>query len=106
MLKVYTHENGFIVGNARNILERAGIPCTLRNEYASSGIGDLSPLETWPELWVLDDADYERAVQLLEDTFAAHSPRWHWYCPHCGELNAPAFELCWQCGTEAPDLAR
>lgn len=98
MKKIYTHENRFIVWNAKNILENEGITCVVQNEYASSGIGDLSPFETWPELWILDDAETERATLILEEAFHAPRHRRAWRCPKCHEINGPAFEICWQCG--------
>lgn len=98
MKKIYTHENRFIVWNAKNILENEGIDCVVQNEYASSGIGDLSPFETWPELWVLDDNEAERAADIIDDAFNARQRRRAWRCPKCHEINGPAFEICWKCG--------
>ena len=64
MKKVFTHPNSLIVGNARSLLEEAGIQAELRNEFASSAMGETAPLETWPELWV-GEGDYEQARDLL-----------------------------------------
>lgn len=55
MKKVFTHENRLIVFNLKNLLQEQGIECLVKNEFASGGVGDLSPFETWPELWVLND---------------------------------------------------
>ncbi len=100
MKKVFTHQNPLIVGNARNLLEERGIAAELRNEFASSAMGETAPLETWPELWV-GDADYERARELL-DTALVERGSADWTCGRCGEANGAAFELCWQCGAPAP----
>jgi hypothetical protein len=99
MKLVYTHENRFFVFNAKNIVENAGIDVVLKNEYAAGGIGDLAPIEAWPELWVLSEADYDTAVNIIEKAFKKDA-RADWVCPNCGEKNDAAFELCWQCQCE------
>lgn len=102
MKKVYTNENRFLVGNARNILEVDGIEVTLRNEHASSAMGELSPIDTWMELWVVHDRDYDRACTILDNALSdASAPAWT--CGGCGEANDASFELCWQCGATGPE---
>lgn len=102
MKKVYTNENRFLVGNARNILEAEGIEVTLRNEHASSAMGELSPIDTWMELWVVDEGDYDRACNIL-DTALSETTAPEWACDSCGEMNDASFELCWQCGAVGPE---
>jgi hypothetical protein len=94
---VFTHENPLIVGNARGVLEAAGIDVVVRNEFAQGGLGELSVFDTWPELWVLADLDYRRAVAVLEASVIDRGEE-GWSCDACGETNGAAFELCWHCG--------
>ncbi len=54
MKLVYTNENRFIVNNAKNIVEAAGITVTLKNEFSVGGIGELSAFDAWLELWVVE----------------------------------------------------
>tara|TARA_R110002110_G_scaffold91264_2_gene237508 strand:- start:127042 stop:127377 length:336 start_codon:yes stop_codon:yes gene_type:complete len=99
MKLVYTHPNNILVAQARTALEFAGIDCTLRNQYAAGALGELAPIETWPELWVLRDRDYERAITVLENARqSTHEADWH--CSHCSGENPGSFETCWQCGRE------
>ena len=65
VIKIYTHENRLILFNIRNLLQAEGIETTVRNEFSSSAVGDLSPFETWPELWLLRDEDLPRAQRIL-----------------------------------------
>ncbi len=65
MIKVFTHENRLILFNVKNLLEAEGIETVVRNEFSSSAVGDLSPFETWPELWLLHDEDLPRARAIL-----------------------------------------
>jgi hypothetical protein len=99
MKLIYTHENRFLVGNAQNILEQAGIKVVWKNEYASGAIGELSAFDTWPELWVIEDADYGRAQDIIIHALSAtNAPEW--ICSNCNETNDAAFEYCWNCQTE------
>lgn len=103
MKKVYTSENRFLVANARNILEAEGLEVVLRNEHASSAMGELSPIDTWMELWVVNERDYDRACTVLDGALSdASEPGWN--CDACGEHNDASFELCWQCGVSRDAL--
>lgn len=97
MKKVFTHENRLILFNMKNVLEDNGIECLVKNEFASGGVGDLAPFETWPELWV-DEDDAEKA----QGIFAGlnQSDQSDWSCARCGETNASSFKICWNCATE------
>ena len=101
MQLLYTNENRFLVYNILNLMEREGISTLLKNEYASSAAGDLAPHETWLELWVREEADFNRAKQIMEQAFDPKGSAW--FCPHCQEHNDASFEFCWQCQTERPD---
>ena len=97
MKKLYTHENRMILFNLKNLLEESGIKTRVRNEFVGGGIGDLPAFDTWPELWVINDLDYDRALQLIEDA-SADSPTASWRCRKCGETNEGQFAACWNCG--------
>lgn len=99
MKLVFTHPNHFAVSNARNLVQRRGIQCEVRNEFAGGAIGELAPIDTWPELWVIDDRDYDQAIKLI-DSAQARADEEDWYCGNCGERNAATFELCWNCARE------
>lgn len=105
MKLVYTHENRFLVGNAQNILEQAGIRVVWKNEFSSGAIGEISPFDTWPELWVVEDTDYQQAINILSNAFnTSTAPEWQ--CTQCHEHNDAAFETCWNCQTEKVELAQ
>lgn len=102
MKLIYTHENRLLVELARSKLELAGIPVFMKNEFAQGGSGDLAPHQTWPELWLERERDFERAQKLLADTDTLDS----WRCPRCGEENGAAFDYCWNCGQPQPARQR
>ena len=97
---IYTHENRLLVNNIQNILENANIAVTLKNEYAAGASGDLSFLNTWLEVWVLNDDDYETAMDIIKTSFNNTSIE-DWICNQCSEANTPSFELCWNCQYES-----
>ena len=101
MKLVYTHPALIVVSQARSVLELQGIKCSLRNEYAAGAIGELSPLDAWPELWVLEDRDWQRATRALEHMLTETGEA-DWPCGRCGNGNPATFETCWHCAAERP----
>ena len=87
------HQTLLMVANIKNLLEAAHIPCELRNEYAAGGVGELSFIDTWPELWVALE-DVALAKKLISEYQA--TSELDWQCS-CGEINGAAFGSCWHC---------
>ncbi len=101
MKKVYSHENGFISANIKNILEAENIKTVVKNEYASSAIGEISALDAWVEIWVLHDKDYDKAHHIINQRFSQIGDQ-EWTCNNCQEMNDASFQVCWQCTNEKP----
>ena len=99
MKLVYTHPNSIVLAQARSSLELAGIKCILRNEFAAGAIGELAPIDAWPELWVVRDRDYERARLAIEQSHAEVEEA-DWKCRHCGSNSPATFDFCWSCAGE------
>ena len=99
MKMVYTHENRLLVSHAKNLLEDAGFPVLLKNEFSSGAMGEMSPFDIWLEVWVHNDEDYGRAFHLIEQALSSAAAD-DWRCVVCGENNDASFELCWQCQGE------
>jgi hypothetical protein len=82
------------------LLEEAGIPCMIRNENLAMAMGEL-PLSESPELWIINDDDYPRAKELIENWQNARpEPQDPWVCPQCSETIEGQFTSCWKCGAE------
>ena len=101
MEKVFTHENSLIVFNIKNVLEDHGIECLIKNEFSSGGAGVLSPLETWPEIWVDNKIQADRAEKIIDDALKEQSTGSEWVCSECGESNSSNFNMCWNCNKQA-----
>jgi hypothetical protein len=99
MKLIYTNENIFLVTNAKNILENQNIEVTLKNEFASGAAGLLAPIDTWVELWIVNDADEEKSEIILAQALKQQGEH-DWFCSQCQEKNDASFDTCWQCQNE------
>ena len=99
MKLVYTHENRLLVLNVINILNDHQIKATINKEFASSAAGGLAPIDTWPEAWVLNNSDFDKAKRIIA-TLDIELDQSKWRCSDCQEYNDTTFEYCWNCYTE------
>lgn len=97
MKKLTSAPTAITVHHYRNILTAEGIKSVIRNEHFGSILGDMPFTETWPQLWVVNDLDYDRALQLISDDALTECPSEDWKCTHCGEINEGQFAACWNC---------
>jgi hypothetical protein len=106
MRKVFEHPAAHEVGRLESILNSEGVPTVIKNQNVSSLMGEVPFAAAYPELWVLDDGDYEKALALLRDyhTRITSVLGPDWTCAKCGEAVPSSFGSCWNCG-HAP-LAR
>ena len=95
MKRIFSSHNLALVHHARNLLEAEGVKTKVRNEVLSSAMGEIPPAECQAEVWVLDDADAQRALDALRRPPPA-GPDWR--CAGCGETSGPQFSQCWKCG--------
>ena len=100
VILVHTHPSHIVVAQARSALEQAGIECLVRNEYAVGAIGELAPIDAWPELWITRDRDLERA-QVAIDALKRDNKDPDWDCARCGRPNPGTFEWCWNCARDS-----
>ena len=102
MKKVTSSDSLVTINHYRNVLVSEGIPAFLKNEHFASIMGEVPFQEVWPELWVENDLDYDRALQLIDDArTAGESPPPPWKCKACGEENEGQFSACWNCSKGA-----
>ncbi|RYD18475.1 MAG: DUF2007 domain-containing protein [Verrucomicrobiaceae bacterium] len=99
MTEIYRNHDSATVGVLQNLLEANGIKTYQRNEHAS---GTTAVVDVYPALCVMDEADVERAVQLVRgytevprDEFGPELT-----CPKCGETSPGNFDACWNCGAQ------
>ena len=103
MKKLYSASDTITAGYLQSVLENEGIDCWIKNLSLSGGIGELPPNECWPEIWLRNDGDYNRALALISSIVKPlASSQSAWRCS-CGELLEGQFETCWNCGASRPD---
>jgi len=103
MKKVTSVDSLVTINHYKNLLASEGIRAFIRNEHLGGILGEMPFQEVWPELWVENDLDYDRALQLIDSvTLLDESPSVGWRCAACGADNEGQFAACWQCGTIQP----
>ena len=98
MKKLTSSDSLVTINHWKNILESEGIPCQIRNEHLGSIVGEMPFPEVWPQLWIVNDLDQDRAMQLINADAVDESPSEPWNCGKCGEENEGQFAACWNCG--------
>ncbi len=94
---VYSAANMALVSIFQSLLEERGIKCWIKNESLLTGIGEIPPIETWPQLCV-EDANYLEAKRIVDEALAAKDFANAWKCDSCGEIIEGQFTDCWNCG--------
>jgi hypothetical protein len=79
-----------------DLLRQTGIDASVQRYYTSGIVGEIPPDQALPEVWVHDEADFERARTTLDQLRSL--PYRRWVCTACGELVEGPFEQCWNCG--------
>lgn len=92
MKKIKSSQNITLINFYKEILEANNIATVIKNYYLTGGVGDLPANEVVPELWVIDDDQYDAAKALLKSEKGSA-----WQCK-CGEKIEGQFEQCWNCG--------
>ncbi len=103
MKQVFVSQHLFEVEMRKERLEQAGISSLIKNQRTTGLAGEIPFTEVFPELWVVQDEEYDRARRLLGDGLVALSSNQEgWICPGCDECHESQFATCWKCGLEQP----
>ena len=101
MKKLFTFKIGenAQAGLVKDLLEKDGISCVIRNDKLSTALGMVPFTECYPELWVLNDQDYAKAKEVLDSWLNPRNQLANsWKCSNCGETIEGQFTSCWKCG--------
>ena len=103
MKQVFVSQHLFEVEMCKERLEQAGISSLIKNQRTTGLAGEIPFTEIFPELWVIQNEDYDRARKILEEGLVVlASSQDNWTCPGCGERHESQFAACWKCGQEQP----
>jgi len=106
MIKVFEDFDIALVGHYQSVLESNDIATFMKNQFGTSGAGELPFVEVVPQLWVLNEADADRAnalIKELHDPVTGEQPQ-AWECPECGTPLEASFTHCWKCSAARPEL--
>ena len=104
MIKVFEDFDITLVGHYQSVLESNDIATYMKNQFGTSGAGELPFVEVIPQLWVLNEADAARAKALIRELHDPESQQrvQAWTCPACNTPQEAAFTHCWKCSTARP----
>jgi rubrerythrin len=107
MIKVFEDFDITLVGHYQSVLESQGIATFMKNQFGTSGAGELPFIEVIPQLWILNEADAGRAETLIKELHHTSGIELlqAWDCPVCGTSLEAAFTQCWKCSALRPDPA-
>jgi hypothetical protein len=107
MIKVFEDFDISLVGYYQSVLESNDIGTFMKNQFGTSGAGELPFVEVIPQLWVLDEEKADQAKSLIAELQnpANQSKPLPWKCPDCGEPQEAAFTNCWKCSAAKPDTS-
>ncbi len=97
---VYMAANAIEGNLIRGLLESEGIGVELRGEHlvAYPGVPRASETRVYVQA-----AQQAAARALIRDYERRSAEQRQWRCEECGETNAAAFEICWQCRGPRPE---
>jgi len=103
MKRVYSTDDRIQAGYIQCVLENRNINSWIKNLNLSGAIGELPPIECWPEVWIHDDQDYQLAIKIIQELESpSNFIATPWDC-QCGENIEAQFHVCWKCGSECPE---
>jgi len=101
MKQVYSAQSLMDAQFLKDFISENEIEVMIKGDMLLGAIGEI-PADTTPSVWVLDDADFDRAralVKVFEDREGAVAANASvWKCLECDELIEPQFSQCWNCG--------
>ena len=100
MIRVYIAENLADAHLVYNRIQVEGISAHVFNEHTHGAVGELPFTHTWPEVWIENDDDESRALEIIEATRKASVEEGEIACPKCDQINPINFEICWNCSEE------
>ncbi|MGB3725380.1 MAG: DUF2007 domain-containing protein [Glaciecola sp.] len=98
MQKFYCDYNQVKTRQIKALLDDAGIPSFIKNEFIQGASGEIPPHETLPEIWLIDGSMASLAQTLVDELEQdLKSNEVSWTCGNCKDPNEGQFMICWQC---------
>ena len=98
MIRIYKAANLPQAYLLAGLLRHAGIAIRVFNENAQGGLGEIPFSEAYPEVWIENATDFDKAKAVIAHFESAPVETGSVFCHACKEENPANFELCWKCG--------
>jgi hypothetical protein len=100
MVRIYSAASLPDAHLVRGLLGQAGIDATVFNENLQGGLGEIPFTHAYPEVWIVDDRDLQRAREVIRQIERPAPASGSMICPRCHEGSPGHFQICWNCGEE------
>ena len=97
MRKIYSAATLADAHLVAGLLAQEGIGARVLNENAQGGLGEIPFTHAWPEVWLDDERDRQRALEVIRQIERAATDV-QVACSACQEMNPDNFQVCWNCG--------
>jgi hypothetical protein len=98
MVKIYSAATLPDAHLVRGLLGQAGIDATVFNENLQGGLGEIPFTHAYPEVWIVDDHDLQRAREVIRQIERPAPSSGSVICPRCHEGSPGHFQVCGNCG--------
>ena len=103
MKQVYIAQDNITAHLVKDYLASCYIESIIKGELLLGAVGEI-PANSFPTVWVIDDDDYDKALELVKSFEAGFTENQLfdnvWKCDNCDELIEAQFTQCWKCGRE------
>lgn len=105
MKRLYASQDIVALAQIADALGAKDIRVITRNmNMTGQAAGELPPIVCWPEIWLANENDFERASKILANFLDEYeNPGAAWVCPTCGEHLEGQFGSCWRCASPDDD---
>jgi len=97
VIKAYTAANLQDAHILIGLLHAEGIEARIFNASAQGGLGEIPFVQAYPEIWLVNPGDQDRARRLFEAFEQPADGAEPVPCISCGEDNPSGFDICWNC---------
>ena len=101
MKKLYVCLNTIEAQMLKDVVSNADIVCMIKNEQLGRLAPEIPFTECYPEIWILNEADYAKAREIIDRWLESKNEDFEaWVCPDCGVEIEGQFAACWNCAYE------
>jgi len=100
MVRIYSAASLPDAHLVRGLLGQAGIDSTVFNENLQGGLGEIPFTHAYPEVWIVDERDLQRAREVIRQIERPAPGLGSIVCPRCQQGSPGHFQICWNCGEE------